>query len=74
MNAFVKRGHKHSRIFKRDFVFNKATGCVVELVANPSPRFVYDGASILTDGVRGDFSSATGRCLGYFDEPGAAIV
>ena len=74
LKAFVKRGHKHSRIFKRDFVFNKATGCLVELVANPSPRFVYDGASILTDGVRGDFNYATGRWLGYLDEPVEVIV
>ena len=74
LKAFVKRGDKHTRIFKRDFVFNKATGCLAELVSNPSPRFVYDGASILTDGVRGDFNYATGRWLGYLDEPVEVVV
>ena len=68
LKAFAKRGDKHSRIFKRDFVFNKATGNRVEMGTNPAEKYTFNGASVLTDGVRGDFNYSTGCWLGYLDD------
>ena len=74
LKAFAKRGDKHTRIFNREFVFNKATGCLATFETTPSDRFIYNGASILTDGVRGDFNYANGRWLGYLDTPIETII
>ena len=74
LKAFAKRGEKNTRVFKRDFVFNKATGYLATFETAPSDRFIYDGASIFTDGVRGDFNYSNGRWLGYLDNPIETII
>ncbi|MEG2573342.1 MAG: family 20 glycosylhydrolase [Bacteroides sp.] len=67
LQALVNRANVKTRVFKKSFKFNKATGRKITLNAKPTEKYTFSGASILTDGLRGDFNYSTGYWLGYKD-------
>lgn len=69
LQATAIRENVKIRTFKKEFQFNKATGKKVTLNTAPTEKYTFAGASILTDGLRGDFNYSTGYWLGFFDEP-----
>jgi hexosaminidase len=69
LQATAIRENVKIRTFKKEFQFNKATGKKVTLATAPTEKYTFAGASILTDGLRGDFNYSTGYWLGFFDEP-----
>ncbi len=69
LKAIVKREGVETRTFTKSFLFNKATGKELILNTNPKDKYTYAGASVLVDGIRGDFNYANGCWLGYLDEP-----
>ncbi|MCS3281487.1 family 20 glycosylhydrolase [Bacteroides salyersiae] len=69
LQATAIRENVKIRTFKKEFQFNKATGKKVTLATAPTEKYTFAGASILTDGLRGDFNYSTGYRLGFFDEP-----
>jgi len=69
LQATAIRENVKIRTFKKEFQFNKATGKKVTLATAPTEKYTLAGASVLTDGLRGDFNYSTGYWLGFFDEP-----
>lgn len=69
LQATAKRENVKIKTFKKEFKFNKATGKLATLNTAPTEKYTFAGASILTDGLRGDFNYSTGYWLGFFDEP-----
>ena len=69
LQATAIRENVKIRTFQKEFQFNKATGKKVTLNTTPTEKYTFTGASILTDGLRGDFNYSTGYWLGFFDEP-----
>lgn len=69
LRAKVKRDNANARILVKGFLFNKATGRKATLNTKPSEKYKFTGASILTDGIRGEFNYSTGCWMGYRDEP-----
>ena len=69
LQAMVKRENMKTRIFKKEFRFNKATGKLPTLNSAPTEKYTFAGASILTDGLRGDFNYSTGYWMGFMNEP-----
>lgn len=69
LKAMVKRDNIKARILSKEFKFNKATGKLAKLNTAPSSQYTGDGATILTDGVRGNFNFGAGAWLGYLSEP-----
>ncbi|WP_455587619.1 beta-N-acetylhexosaminidase [Bacteroides sp.] len=69
LQATAKRENVKIRTFKKEFKFNKATGKLATLNTAPTEKYTFAGASILTDGLRGDFNYSTGYWLGFLDEP-----
>lgn len=69
LQAIVVRDNVKTRTFKKEFNFNKATGKLATLATTPTEKYTFAGASILTDGLRGDFNYSTGYWMGFMDEP-----
>lgn len=69
LKAAVKRDNIETRTLAKTFAFNKATGKKMILNTAPKDKYAYAGATVLGDGIRGDFNYATGCWLGYLDEP-----
>ena len=69
LQATAIRENIKIRTFQKEFQFNKATGKKVTLNTAPTEKYTFTGASILTDGLRGDFNYSTGYWLGFFNEP-----
>lgn len=69
LKAIVVRPTIETRMLVQDFTFNKATGKLVTLNTTPTEKYTFAGASILTNGLRGDFNYSTGRWLGFLNEP-----
>lgn len=69
LKATAKRENVQIKTFNKEFKFNKATGKLVTLNTAPTEKYTFAGASILTDGLRGDFNYSTGYWLGFFNEP-----
>lgn len=69
LQAITKRENVKTRVFKKEVQFNKATGKLATLSTAPTEKYTFAGASILTDGLRGDFNYSTGYWLGFLNEP-----
>ncbi|MGL4292585.1 MAG: beta-N-acetylhexosaminidase [Bacteroidales bacterium] len=69
LKAITKRDGKISRTLNKSFKFNKATGNKVSFNVMPKPKYTYAGATVLLDGIRGDFNYANGSWLGYEGDP-----
>lgn len=69
LKATAKRENVQIKTFNKKFKFNKATGKLATLNTAPTEKYTFAGASILTDGLRGDFNYSTGYWLGFFNEP-----
>lgn len=67
--ADVKRENMQTRSLTRSFVFNKATGCQIEMHSNPKEKFVFAGAPVLVDGLRGSLEFDSGYWLGFESDP-----
>ncbi|MEG1839376.1 MAG: chitobiase/beta-hexosaminidase C-terminal domain-containing protein, partial [Bacteroidaceae bacterium] len=67
LQAIADRESIKTRIFKKDFQFNKATGRKVTLNTKPTEKYTFSGASVFADGLRGDFNYSTGYWIGYQD-------
>ena len=48
-----------------DVEFSKTTLCPTVLTYDPAPRYTYEGAKVLTDGLVGNRNYRTGRWLGF---------
>lgn len=69
LRAMVKRDNMNTRILSKKFQFNKATGKAAVMNTKPREKYKYGGASLLTDGIRGEYGYSNGCWIGYFDEP-----
>lgn len=69
LQAIVVRDNVKTRTFRKEFNFNKATGKLATLATTPTEKYTFAGASILTDGLRGDFNYSTGYWMGFMNEP-----
>ena len=63
--AIVVRPNGTSRIFSEDIFFNKATMKPITLKEQPSKGYVFNGAQVLVDGLRGGSNYKTGHWLGF---------
>ena len=63
--AIVARPNGTSRIFSEDIFFNKATMKPITLKEQPSKGYVFNGAQVLVDGLRGGSNYKTGHWLGF---------
>ncbi len=74
LRAIVVRENVEARPLVRTFAFNKATGHMAQLKDAPAQKYTFSGASILTDGLRGDFNYANSSWLGFIDTPIDATI
>lgn len=74
LKAIVVRDQVKTRTLVRPFSFNKATGHLAELKDDPNPKYTFGGASVLTDGIHGDFNYSNGCWLGFIDTPLDATI
>lgn len=74
LKAMVKRDNVKARVLTKEFSFNKVTGKKIELNTKPKDKYRFGGASVLVDGLRGDLNYASGRWIGYCDEPFDATI
>lgn len=63
--TIVVRPNGTSRIFSEDIFFNKATMKPITLKEQPSKGYVFNGAQVLVDGLRGGSNYKTGHWLGF---------
>lgn len=61
----IRPNGNNSKIKSEQIDFNKATCRPIELKNQPSPKYSYDGAIMLVDGLKGTNSYASGRWLGF---------
>lgn len=74
LKAIVKRNGVKTRTLVKEFNFNKATGKKLTLKTKPHPKYKFAGASVLTDGLRGDSNYGSGRWVGFCDQPFDAVI
>ncbi len=72
--AIVIRDDVETRTLNRSFAFNKATGHLSQLKDAPALKYTFAGATLLTDGIRGDFNYANSTWLGFIDTPLDATI
>lgn len=72
--AVVIRPSGASRIFSEKIYFNKATMKPITLKEEPSQGYVYGGAPVLADGLRGNDNYKTGRWLGFQGKDLDAVI
>lgn len=71
----IRPDGSNSRVLKRDFFFNKATFCPIQLTGiQPSPKYTYAGAPMLVDGQRGSDNFASGDWLGFIGGDITAVI
>ncbi len=63
-----------SKVYTKDFIYNKATLSSVSLLTNPNPRYTYAGAALLTDGFRGGANYDDGTWVGFSGNGMQAVV
>lgn len=63
--AIVVRPNGTSRVFSEEIFFNKATMKPITLKEQPSRGYVFNGAQVLVDGLRGGSNYKTGHWLGF---------
>ena len=74
LKAIVVRGNMKTRTLVRPFQFSKSSGHLATLKNAPNEKYTYNGATILTDGIRGDFNYSNGCWLGFKDTPLDATI
>ena len=75
LKAFVVRDGMQSKIYSKEFSFNKATVKPIELKNQPDKRYTFNGAITLVDGQKGYKSSyRTGSWLGFLGEDMVATI
>lgn len=72
--AVVVRSSGTSRIFHENIYFNKATMKPITLKEQPSNGYVFNGAPVLADGLRGNDNYKTGRWLGFQGKDLDAVI
>ena len=63
--ASAVRPSGNSKVISENINFNKATCCPIELKSQPTPKYAYNGAITLVDGLKGNGNYAGGRWLGF---------
>lgn len=63
-----------SKVYTKDFIYNKATLSSVSLLTNPNPKYTYTGAALLTDGFRGGVNYDDGTWVGFSGNGMQAVV
>lgn len=74
LKAIVVRDNMKTRTLERPFQFSKSSGHLAVLQNDPNEKYTYNGATILTDGIRGDFNYSNGCWLGFKDTPLDATI
>ncbi len=74
LKAIVVRDDMETRTLVRPFSFSKSSGHLAQLKNQPSEKYTYGGATVLTDGIRGDFNYGNGCWLGFIDTPLDAVI
>ncbi len=65
LQAIAIRSTGSTKVVTEKIGFNKATLCPIELKTQPNPKYTFQGAITLVDGLKGNDSYATGRWLGF---------
>lgn len=74
LRAVAIRNGVRSHVCRDEFVSNKATGRPIVLLEDLNPKYAFDGASTLVDGVLGKSSFKSGRWLGFCGNDMVAVV
>ncbi|MCH5327548.1 MAG: family 20 glycosylhydrolase [Coprobacter sp.] len=74
LKAVAVRPDRNSRTLEKTFRFSKSTGHFASLKDQPSEKYTFTGATLLTDGIRGDFNYANGCWLGFINTPVDATI
>lgn len=61
----IRPDASESRIFSEEITFDKATTKPITLKEEPSRGYVFNGATVLVDGLHGNDNYKTGRWLGF---------
>lgn len=69
LRARVLREQMQTHPYTQIFTQSKALGHGAVLNSAPSPKYLFDGAPLLTDGIESGFSYANGAWIGWLDEP-----
>ncbi|WP_455584789.1 glycoside hydrolase family 20 protein [Bacteroides sp.] len=72
--AVAIRPNGNSKVISEQIDFNKATCRPIELKNEPAPKYSYNGAVALVDGLKGTNSYASGRWLGFPGKDVEAII
>lgn len=74
LTAAAFRGGKAGAPVREEISFSLATARPVRLLGSPSERYAFDGAMMLTDGLKGDNVYGSGRWIGFEGTPVEAVI
>lgn len=69
LQARVLRDNLQTNTYRQAFTPSKALGHRAVLNTAPAPKYLFDGAPLLTDGIESGFSYSNGAWIGWHDEP-----
>lgn len=72
--AIAIRAAGNSKVLSEKIEFNKATCRPIELKNQPAPKYAFNGAIALVDGLKGANSYASGRWLGFLGKDVEAVI
>lgn len=72
--AIAIRPAGNSKVLSEKIDFNKATCRPIELKNQPAPKYSFNGAVALVDGLKGANSYANGRWLGFLGKDVEAVI
>lgn len=72
--AIAIRPAGNSKVMTEQIDFNKATCRSIELKHQPAPKYSFNGAVALVDGLKGANSYANGRWLGFLGKDVEAVI
>ena len=69
LKAKAFRDNMNTRTFEQTFLDNKALGRPAQCNTKSAPRYTFDGAPTLVDGIEGAANFSNGTWVGWLDEP-----
>ena len=69
LKAKIFRNNMQTRTYEQNFLDNKAMGRSAQFNTQPTPRYTFDGAQRLVDGIEGLASYSNGAWIGWLEQP-----
>ncbi len=75
LKAVAIRNGKKSKVFNEKISISKSSYMPTELFTTPAPGYIYEGASMLVDGLNGNSTNyRTGRWIGFQEDNMVAVI